>query len=72
MNTKIAFAAIAIVTVALVVTPALVGQPASARKQEICTLPSGNPCVGATADKNPQRDEKCQAGNPENFHPNCP
>jgi len=52
MNTKIVFAAIAITAaLALVVGPAMVGQPASATKETIC--PSGNPCRGGSGDSNP-------------------
>jgi hypothetical protein len=72
INTKTALAAIAIVSaLALVVAPAMVGT-ALAAKKEVCTLPSGNPCVGATADQNPQTDKKCVAGVNEQDHPRCP
>ena len=73
MNTKTTIlATIAIVSVlALVIAPALVGS-ASARKEEQCTLPSGNPCTGATAEKNPQTDKKCAAGSKLQENANCP
>jgi hypothetical protein len=73
MNTKTTIlATIAIVSaLALVIAPALVDY-ASARKQESCTLPSGNPCTGATADQNPQVSKKCQAGVNLQENANCP
>jgi hypothetical protein len=72
MNTKTILSTIAIVSaLALVIAPALVDN-ASARKQETCTLPSGNPCTGATAEKNPQTDKKCQAGRNLQENANCP
>jgi hypothetical protein len=71
-KTTTALVAIAIVSaLALIVAPAMVGE-ALARKQEVCTLPSGNPCVGATEDKNPQREEQCQAGRNLQTNSNCP
>ena len=52
MNTKIALAAIAIISaLALVAAPAILEQPASAKKIEVC--PSGNPCKGNSGDSNP-------------------
>lgn len=72
MNTKttmIIFAAVAVLAVAL--APALVDY-ASARKQETCTLPSGNPCTGATADKNPNTEKQCTAGSKDQTNANCP
>jgi len=72
MNTKttmVIFAAVAVLAVAL--APALVDY-ASARKQETCTLPSGNPCTGATADKNPNTEKKCTAGSKDQTNANCP
>jgi hypothetical protein len=52
MNTKIAFAAIAIVSaLALVVAPAMVEQSASATKERIC--PSGKECKGGSGESNP-------------------
>jgi hypothetical protein len=73
INTKTALAAIAIVSaLALVVAPAMVGT-ALAAKKEVCTLPSGNPCPGATEDHNPQTDKKCVAGKDfQNDNPRCP
>jgi len=72
MNTKITLATIAIVSaLALVIAPALVDY-ASAKKQETCTLPSGNPCTGATAEKNPNTEKKCTAGHNLQENANCP
>jgi hypothetical protein len=72
MNTKTALAAIAIASaLALIVAPAMVGT-ALAKKQEVCTLPSGNPCPGATEDHNPQTDKKCVAGSKFQENANCP
>jgi hypothetical protein len=70
MNTKIALAAIAIISaLALVAAPAILEQPASAKKIEVC--PSGNPCQGASGDHNP--NTTCAAGkNFENTNANCP
>ena len=73
MNTKTALAAIAIVSaLALVVAPAMVGS-ALAKKQEVCTLPGGNPCPNDTVEeKNKNVEEKCQAGRNLQEHANCP
>ena len=72
INTKTALAAIAIASaLALIVAPAMVGT-ALATKQKICTLPSGNPCPGATEDHNPQTDKKCVAGSKFQENANCP
>jgi hypothetical protein len=66
MNTKIALAAIAIVSaLALIVAPAMVEQQASAKKIEVC--PSGNPCAGGSGEHNP--NVRCTT-NGENS-PNC-
>ena len=71
-NIKTILTRIAIVSaLALVIAPALVNS-ASAKKQETCTLPSGNPCTGATADKNPNVEKKCQAGRNLQENANCP
>jgi uncharacterized Zn-finger protein len=69
MNTKIALAAIAIVSaLSLVVAPAMVGS-ALATKQELC--PSGKPCPNDNVEEK-NKNVECTAGNPENDHPNCP
>jgi hypothetical protein len=65
-------ATIAIVSaLALVIAPALVAS-ASAVKEEITTCPSGNPCQGASGEKNPNREEKCVAGSKQQENANCP
>jgi hypothetical protein len=52
MNTKLALTVIAIVSaLALIVAPAMVEQPASAKKIQVC--PSGNPCSGSSGEHNP-------------------
>jgi hypothetical protein len=74
MNTKTnaIFLTIGVAAIlAVAIAPTLVDF-ASARKQESCTLPSGNPCTGATADKNPQTAKKCQAGVNLQENANCP
>ena len=51
MNTKTALAAIVIASaLALLVAPAMVGS-ALAKKQEVCTLPGGNPCPNDTVEE---------------------
>jgi hypothetical protein len=74
MNTKtnailLTIGVAAILAVAM--SPALVNY-ASAVKQQSCTLPSGNPCTGATADKNPNTEKKCTAGSKFQTNANCP
>jgi hypothetical protein len=72
MNTNAIFLAIGVAAIlAVAIAPALVDY-ASARKQESCVLPSGNPCTGATEDHNPQTDKKCQAGSKLQENANCP
>jgi hypothetical protein len=74
MNTKTALAAIAIVSaLALVVAPAMVGT-ALAKKEEVCTLPSGNPCpTDAVDEHNKQAPDECRAGKDfHNTNANCP
>jgi hypothetical protein len=71
-NTNAIFLAIGVAAIlAVVIAPALVDY-GSARKEEQCTLPSGNPCTGATADQNPQVDKKCVAGSKLQENANCP
>ena len=68
MNTKIAFAAIAIVSaLALIVAPAMVEQQASATKERIC--PSGKECTGASGEHNP--NVRCTAGTKGENSPSC-
>ncbi len=72
MNTNAIFLAIGLAAIlAVAIAPTLVDY-ASARKQESCVLPSGNPCTGATAEKNPQVEQKCQAGRNLQENANCP
>jgi hypothetical protein len=74
MNTKTnaIFLAIGVAAIlAVSIAPALVDY-ASAKKQETCTLPSGGPCTGATADKNPNVEKKCTAGSKDQTNANCP
>ena len=71
-NTNAILLAIGVAAIlAVAIAPALVDY-ASARKQQSCTLPSGNPCTGATADHNPNVEKKCQAGRNLQENANCP
>ena len=74
MNTKIALTAIAIVSaLALIVAPATVGT-ALAKKQEVITCPSGNPCPNENVEeKNKNVEEECLSGRDfHNTNANCP
>jgi len=75
MNTKTALAAIAIVSaLALVVAPAMVGSALAVKgKEEVCLLPSGNPCPTESVEEhNTQTDQKCIAGAKNQENANCP
>ena len=72
MNTKIALAAIAIVSaLALVVAPAMV-ESALATKTKETVCPSGNPCQGASGEHNPNIKVTCKAGSKDQTNANCP
>ena len=72
MNTNAIFLAIGVAAVlAVAIAPALVDY-AAAKKQEVTICPSGNPCQGASGEKNPNREEQCQAGSKGQTNANCP